>query len=176
MFHQSNRGKIKNAKILGWRLTTSDIRHKPGSENIAADAFSRACVLSSLTSLRNLHRSMGHPGYARLYHFVRQRNLHCSCDETGKVCRNCRTCTEVTPFFRPPSQTFVQAVRPWDRSSVDFKGPARGSRPYLLIVIDEYSRFPFVFPCKNGARPRNVPLRRSTRIRRPPDGYGDSIV
>ena len=42
----------------------------------------------------------------------------------------------------------VKAVRPWDRVSSDFKGPVRGPRPYLLFV-DEYSRFPFVFPCKN---------------------------
>jgi len=59
MFHQNNRGKIRNPKILGWRLELShmtyNIRHKPGSENVTADAFSRACVLFSLTSLQNLH-------------------------------------------------------------------------------------------------------------------------
>ena len=32
---------------------------------------------------------------------------------------------------------------------MDFKGPVRGPRPYVLIVVDEYSCFPFVFPCKN---------------------------
>jgi len=57
MFDQSNREKIKNAKILGWRLElihmTYDIRHNPGSENVAADTLSRAPVLSSLTSLQN---------------------------------------------------------------------------------------------------------------------------
>jgi len=111
--------------------------------------------LSSLTSLQNLRQSLGHPGYARLYHFVRQRDLPHSCEETKRVCRNYRTCAEVKPFFRLSSQTLVQAVRPWDRLriwdrlSVDFRGPVRGPRPYLLIVIDEYSRFPFVFPCKN---------------------------
>jgi len=25
----------------------------------------------------------------------------------------------------------------------------RGECPYLLVAVDEYSRFPFVFPCKN---------------------------
>ena len=43
----------------------------------------------------------------------------------------------------------VKAIWPWDRVSVDFKEPVRGPRPYLLIIADEYSRFPFVFPCKN---------------------------
>ena len=32
---------------------------------------------------------------------------------------------------------------------MDFKGPVKGPRPYLLVVIDEYSRYPFVFPCKS---------------------------
>jgi len=45
---------------------TYDIRHKPDSEKIAADTSSRACVLSSLTSLQNLHQSLGRPGCAQL--------------------------------------------------------------------------------------------------------------
>ena len=52
---------------------TYDIRHKSGSKNVTADAFSCVCVLSSLTSLHILHQSLGDLGYARLYHFVRQR-------------------------------------------------------------------------------------------------------
>ena len=39
MFSQTNRGKIKNATILSWRLELSqlhhDIRHKPGVYNVA---------------------------------------------------------------------------------------------------------------------------------------------
>ena len=45
---------------------------------------------------------------------------------------------EVKPqFFQPASRPLIKAVRPWDRMSVDFKGPVRGPRPYLLIVVDE---------------------------------------
>jgi len=38
-----------------------------------------------------------------------------------------------------------------ERLSLDFKGPVPSIRgnAYLLIVIDEYSRFPFAFPCKD---------------------------
>jgi len=32
--------------------------------------------------------------------------------------------------------------------AIDFKGPVKGPKPYLLVVIDEYSRFPFAFLCK----------------------------
>jgi len=102
------------------------------------------------SKLQELHQSLGHPGYARLYHFVRQRNLPFSSEETKGICRNCKTLAEVKPqFFQPASRTLIKAIRAWDRVSVDFKGPVRGSRPYLLIVVDEYSRFPFVFPCTN---------------------------
>lgn len=38
-----------------------------------------------------------------------------------------------------------------ERLSIDFKGPLPTStnNPYLLTVIDEYSRFPFAFACPN---------------------------
>ena len=154
VFNQKRRGKIKNTKILSWRLELSqlsyDIRHKPGIQNVAPDAFSRVCSSTSIPSLPQLHQSLGHPGFSRMYHFVRQRNLPFSGEETKRVCKQCRTCAEIKPrFFRRERQTLVKAIRPWDRLSIDFKGPVKGPRPYLLIVVDEFSRFPFVFPCKN---------------------------
>jgi len=103
MFSQTNRGKIKNAKILSWRLELSrlhyDIRNKPGVYNVAPDALSRSCALAPCMPLRQLHESLGHTGYARLYHFVRQRNLPYSSEETKTVCRSCRTCAEIKPRF-----------------------------------------------------------------------------
>jgi len=131
-----------------------DIRHRPGVDNVAPDAFSRVCLATYNSShspkLQELHQSFGHPGYARLYHFVRQRNLPFSIEETKGIGRTCKTCAEVKPqFFQPASRTLIKAIRPWDRLSADFKGPVPGPRPYLLIVVDEYLRFPFVFPCEN---------------------------
>jgi len=154
MFSQTNRGKIKNAKIISWRLELSqlhyDIRHKPCVYNVAPDALSRSCALAACMPLRQLHESLGHPGNARLYHCVRQRNLPYSSKETKTVCRSCRACAEIKPrFSKPPVQSLIKALRPWDRLSLDFKGPVRGECPYLLVAVDEYSRFPFVFPCKN---------------------------
>ena len=76
---QRNRGKSKNSKILSWRHELSqlsyNIRQKRGAENVVPDAFSRVCVSTSNTTLTDLHQSLRHPGFARLYHFVRQRNL-----------------------------------------------------------------------------------------------------
>lgn len=38
-----------------------------------------------------------------------------------------------------------------ERLSIDFKGPlpTASRNPYLLTAVDEYSRFPFAFPCPN---------------------------
>ena len=59
MFTQTNRGKIKNAKIFSWRLELSqlhyDTRHKPGVYNVAPDALSYSCALAPCMPLRQLH-------------------------------------------------------------------------------------------------------------------------
>ena len=42
-------------------------------------------------------------------------------------------------------------MRPFDRLSIDFKGPLASNTKnmYLFIAIDEYSRFPFAIPCSD---------------------------
>jgi len=90
MFDKTNHGKIKNSKILMWRLELRqfryEIHHKPGVENVASDAFSRICgALNTSNSLAALHATLGHPRYDRLYHFIRARNLPFTCDETKAV-------------------------------------------------------------------------------------------
>ena len=75
--------------------------------------------------------------------------------ESLRVCQHCRTCAEIKPrFCKPAPESLVKATRPWERLSMDFKGPLRGLKPYLLIIIYEYSRystlcssFYTVFPC-----------------------------
>ncbi|KAG8175837.1 hypothetical protein JTE90_013387 [Oedothorax gibbosus] len=51
MFNQQHQSKIKNEKILRWRLDLTcfkfDIIYRPGSRNAAADAFSRICASGS---------------------------------------------------------------------------------------------------------------------------------
>ena len=156
MFSQRNRGKIKNAKILSWRLELSqlhyDIRHQPGVYNVAPVVSSRSCALTPCMPLRQFRESLGHPCFARLHHFVRQRNSPYSSEETKPVCQLRRTCAEIiflSRFLKPPVQTLIKALRPWDSLILGFSGPVRVVCPYLLVAVDEYSRFPFVFPLKN---------------------------
>ena len=53
-------------------------------------------------------------------------------------------------YFRPPEETLVKATRPFEHLSIDFKGPLPtiSKNKYILTVVDEYSRFPFAYPCK----------------------------
>ena len=46
----------------------------------------------------------------------------------------------------------IKATAPFERLSLDFKGTVPASShscTYLLTIVDEYSRFPFAFPCKD---------------------------
>ena len=76
MFNTKHSGKIKNDKIMCWRIELStydfDIIYRCGEENIPPDALSRLnCVTMNLKKLQDLHNSLCHPGVTRLAHFVK---------------------------------------------------------------------------------------------------------
>lgn len=159
MFDKHHKNKIKNDKILRWRMDIScydfDIIYKPGRENIAPDIFSRSycgAVQHDQRSLSAIHDGLCHPGVTRLLHFVRSKNLPYSVDDVRRVVTSCRTCAECKPnFYQPAKIPLIKATQPFERLSVDFKGPlpSTDKYQYFLTIIDEYSRFPFVFPCSN---------------------------
>ena len=91
-----------------------------------------------------------HPGVRRLSHYVRQKNLPFSVEDVKNVCRNCVHCLEQKPrFIKRINNSLIRATRPFERISIDFMGPkpSTSKNQYILSVIDEYSRFPFAFPC-----------------------------
>ena len=156
MFDKQHRGKVKNDKIARWRMELScysyDIQHKPGIENITADTLSRnICAgMSTTPNLHSLHESLCHPGVTRMFHFIKIRNLPFSIDEVRKMTKDCQVCAENKPKFQKVSNShLIKATQPFERLSVDFKGPlpSNNKNIYLLDIIDEYSRFPFAFPC-----------------------------
>ena len=150
MFDQRHKGKI-----MRWRVELScysyDIMYRPGKENIPPDTFPRStCAASPEDSLYLLHQSLCHPGITRMSHFVRTRNLPFSIEEIKRMTNSCRICCECKPrFHRPVKSHLIKATQPFERLNIDFKGPLPTSNKnsYFLNVIDEYSRFPFVFPC-----------------------------
>ena len=156
MFDPTRRGKVKNAKIQSWRAELGTfsytIQHKPGSENVPPDTMSRVCgALLPESSLKEIHKVLGHSGAARLSHFVRSKNLTYSMDDIRQVCSQCKDCAELKPrFFIKDKQVLIKASQPWERVSMDFKRPLRSTKNrYLLVLIDEFSRFPFAFPCRD---------------------------
>ena len=156
MFDNRRRTKIKNQKIQEWRLELASysytIQYRPGSDNTAPDMLSRATCASipSTTRLTDLHVGLCHPGVTRLLHFVCSKNLPFSTEEVRRECAGCRVCAEIKPsFYRLPESALIKATQPMERLSIDFKGPLPSStrNKYILTVVDEYSRFPFAFPC-----------------------------
>lgn len=157
MFHTMHKSNIKNDKILRWRLELADysfdIQYRPGKQNIPSDTFSRAyCSAISSDTLFEFHKKLCHPGITRMMHFVRSRNLPYSVDDVRKVTNSCPVCAECKPrFSRPQQSSLIKATRPFERLNIDFKGPLPSNthNQYLLTVVDEFSRFPFAYPCSN---------------------------
>uniref|UniRef100_A0A5S6QM86 RNA-directed DNA polymerase n=1 Tax=Trichuris muris TaxID=70415 RepID=A0A5S6QM86_TRIMR len=157
MLDKRHSNKIKNDKIMRWRMELScldfDIVHRPGKENIPPDVFSRAfcgMAVHEHHQLRLLHDRLCHPGVTRLFHFVRSKNLPFSLDQVKQVISSCNICAECKPrFYRPETAALIKATQPFERLNLDFKGPLPGdpARRFLLCIVDEYSRFPFAFPC-----------------------------
>lgn len=158
MLDNRKRTKIKNSKIQEWRLELASfsytILYRPGKQNVAPDTLTRAycCTVSTIPSITEIHDSLCHPGVTRLLHFVRSKNLPFSTDDVKRVCASCKVCALQKPqFHRPVQGVLIKATQPMERLSIDFKGPlpSTTNNKYILTVVDEYSRFPFAFPCPN---------------------------
>lgn len=87
-----------------------------------------------------------------MVHFVRNRNLPFSIEEIKRMIANCTVCNELKPKFQTGIKShLIKATQPFERLSMDFKGPLPSStrNHYILTIIDEYSRFPFAFACSD---------------------------
>ena len=158
MFNTMHKGKIKNEKIMRWRMELIcyhfDIRYKPGPENVPPDTFSRGCASVSPTvkKLHEMHDDLTHPGVTRMTHFVKMRNLPYSIDEIRKINDTCRACAEIKPrYYKPEPAHLIKATQPFQRLNLDFKGPlpSTNRNKYFLHIVDEFSRFPFAIPCSD---------------------------
>ena len=159
MLDNRKRTKIKNNKIQWWRLELASfsytITYRSGADNVGPDTITRAScasVTETNSNLCKIHNGLCHPGVTRMLHFMRLKKLRYATEEVKKVCSSCRICAELKPHFhRPPIGTLIKSTQPMDILNLDFKGPLPSAtqNKYFLTTIDEYSRFPFVFPCPN---------------------------
>ena len=153
-FDRKTHGKLKNTKVLRWRIELSqhdyEIAYRAGKCNVASDALSRAYC--AIIHSDFLHRSLCHPGVSRMYHYVKTKNLPYSLEQVQKMTAACSTRAEIKPqFYKPVETHIVKATKPMERLCVDFKGPiaSSGRNRYMLTIVDEFSRFSFAFPCAN---------------------------
>ena len=108
--------------------------------------------LLAMSSLTDLHVTLCHPGITRHSHFVKLRSLPFSINGIKSVVSSCKVCSKCQPRFgRPEPGVLVKATPPFERLNIDFKGlvPSYTRNKYLLTVVDEYSRFPFVYACSD---------------------------
>jgi len=84
-------------------------------------------------------------------HFVRTKNLH-SLTDIREMTSQCEEFQQIKPHFVPSNDARLpKATQVFERPNLDFKGPlpSTSSNKYFLTVVDEYSRFPFAFPCSD---------------------------
>ena len=130
-----------------------DIRHFRASSGYPACPYlsrSYCSAVSSENQLYQLHAGLCHPGIVRMAHLVRCRNLPYSMEDIKRMTAACAICTKLKPnFYRPPPGQLVKATQPFERLNMDFKGPlpTAGHNKYILTIVDEFSRFPFAYPC-----------------------------
>ena len=163
MFDKQKNSKIKNDKNMRWRMELScfdfDIVYRPRKENISSDIFSRSYCSSTGMGHRpllDLHESLCHPGVTRMYHFVKSKNLSYSVEDVRRMSSSCKVCAECKPrLYRPENSHLIKTTQPFERLNVDFKEPlpSTDKNVHFPTVVDEYTRFPFVFPCADMTTP-----------------------
>jgi hypothetical protein len=132
MFDQTHKSSIKNDKIARWRLELMpykfEIKYRPGSLNVPADALSRkvpkvatkrkqnkqkqsrskkvAKVLhvaslsaSAITKAKQVHEEYSHPGVTRFWAVIKQLNIAVTLEEVREICKNCVVCARIKPKF-----------------------------------------------------------------------------
>ena len=94
-----------------------DIVYRQGKFNVVSDALSQVyCAATTVNALYRIHAGLCHLGITRMYHYIRQRNLPYSLDDTCAIC-------EIKPkFFKPPIVNLIKSSQPFERLSMDFKG------------------------------------------------------
>ena len=148
-------GKIfKIDKILRWRVNFTcysfDIKYRSGKDNVTVDTLSRAyCSAVSLNTQEKLCNSIYHPSITRIMYFVRSRNPPFSVKDVKRESASCTVCAEgKSRFYQPDTLLPIKVTIPFERLSVDFKGPLPSSRKrFLFTVKDEYFWFSFAFAC-----------------------------
>ena len=130
-FHagQSKTNQIKNIKTGCWHLELASfsyaIKFRPGSDNVAADAFlCTICTLVNIFTPQELRKNLCQSDVRRLAHYVCARYLSFSVENVKRACSSCRVCAELKlRFYILQKSTLIKATQPFERIASDCKGP-----------------------------------------------------
>ena len=102
---------------------------------------------------------IGHQGATKTKQYLRERvcfsKMDAMVEEHVKACKPCLVATPGDNY--QPLQPSTIPDRLWQHVATDLKGPV-GNQFYLLLVIDEYSRFPVVEIVTTTAADKVIPL------------------
>ena len=126
------------------------IVYHPGTENTV---LSHLCPHSHVARSPQFKPPIVYPGVTYLFHFTRARNLPFSLDQIRSVTNSCISRQYLKPKFITSSEgRLIKAIPQFQQLNIDFKGPLSSlihGNKYLPTVINKFSHFPFVFPCKD---------------------------
>ena len=107
----------------------------------------RICVMKNLQKEVVDLAHHGHQGMTRTKQLLREKVWFPGIDQiAGEKVKNCLPCQAVTPQnTREPTQVTL-TNRPWDQVSCDFADIGNGE--YIIIIIDDFTRYPEVIPLK----------------------------
>ena len=101
----------------------------------------------------------GHQGIIKTKALLREKVWFPQIDKKAEtMVRNCLACQATTPEAQPqePIQTGQMPEHPWTHLSADFFGPINNT--YLLVIVDEHSRYPIVEACSSTSADAVIPI------------------
>ncbi|XP_052780716.1 uncharacterized protein K02A2.6-like [Mya arenaria] len=102
----------------------------------------------------------GHQGVVRTKSYIRSKvwfpNLNADIETAIKGCLACQANTK-EPRSREPLRMSEMPSGPWMNLSADFCGPLQ-TGDYLLVIVDEYSRYPIVEIVKSVSANTVIPV------------------
>lgn len=101
----------------------------------------------------------GHQGIVKTKQLLRDKEWFPGINQlVEEICKNCIPCAASTPTkHHEPLQMTEIPDEPWSRVSADFCGPFP-TREYLLVVIDDHSRYPVVEVLRSTSARSVIPL------------------
>lgn len=127
--------------MMLWRLELAcfkfDIIYRPENEREIARITD---IIKLEHNLSLLHDQLCHPWIARMYNWIRFKNLPFSVEKVKRVVNLCSCCNEVKPRFCRNERESIKESSPFEWLNLDFKSPLPSvyRNRYLLTIIDEF--------------------------------------